>query len=85
MHNRIYAHLQSLTNDNYNDKLVLFFKVLFAKMIDPGTADILSVNNILHPFFIWENEDFWNGHVFILDSNYGNIKMLPIFVFSYTV
>lgn len=74
---------KSLSNDN--DKLLLFSKVLFAKMIDPGTADILSVTKILHPFFIWKNEDFWNGHVFILDSNNGNIKMFLIIVFSYTV
>lgn len=83
MHNRIYAHVQSLRNDN--DKSVLFSKVLFATMIDPSTADILSVNNILYPIFVWENEDFWNGHVFILDSNNGNIKMFPIIVFIYTV
>lgn len=47
MHDRIYAHLQSLSNNN--NKLVLFSKVLFAKIIDSGTADILSVNNILYP------------------------------------
>lgn len=59
---------------------MLFSKVLFAKMTEPGTADILSLNSIT-----FEKMKTSETVVFILDSNYGNIKILPIFVFSYTL
>lgn len=48
MHNSTYSYLQSLCD---NDKLVLFSKIILAKMINLCTADTQYVNNILEPFF----------------------------------
>lgn len=86
MHNNTYyycSHLQILCD--IGNKLVLFSKIISAKMLNLGTADTQYMNNVLESFSIERLKTFETGMFFILDSNRGNIKMFPTVVFNYTV
>lgn len=68
-----------------DDKLVLFYKIILAKVIYLGTADTHYINNILDPFFNWEKKKTFEMGVFLLlDSDNRNTKMFSEIVFNYT-